>query len=142
MAQQPSPIKLFQIEEPDGALEAEDGLGLAVGIELSRAGGVSVAASVGGNAELLVRPEPGGIGGDLTERALIDLLQDLRSLAEKTMARPVTHAVIRLDGFDLTDGAILRAAAKADLALLGIRRDGGVLDAAIEAEDLAAVLSD
>jgi hypothetical protein len=142
MAQQPSPIKLFQIEEPNGAPDAENGLGLAVGIELSRVGGASVAASVGGNAELLVRPEPGGIGGILTEQALFDLLHDLRSLAEKTVARPVTHAVIRLDGFDLADGAVLRAAAKADLALLGIRRDGGVLDAAVEAEDMAAVLSD
>jgi len=141
MAQQPGPIKLFQIEEPDGAPDAENGLGLAVGIGLSRAGGASVAASVGGNAELLVRPEPGGIGGDLTEQALIDLLHDLRSVAEKAVTRPVTHAVIRLDGFDLADGAVLRAAAKADLALLGIRRDGSVLDAAVEAEDLAAVLS-
>jgi hypothetical protein len=141
MAQQPSPIKLFQIEEPDGAPDAEDGLGMAVGIELSRAGGASVAAAVGGNAEYLVRPEPGGVGGALTEKAAADLLRDLRSLAEKAVARPVTHAVIRLDGFDLADGALLRAAAAAGLALLGIKRDGTALDAAIEAEDLAAFLS-
>jgi hypothetical protein len=141
MAQQPSPIKLFQIEEPDGAPDDEDGLGMAVGIELSRAGGASVAAAVGGNAELLVRPEPGGIGGNLTEKGLADLLRDLRSLAEKSVARPVTHAVIRLDGFDLADHAVLRAAAGAGIALLGIRREGNALDAAIEAEDLAAVLS-
>jgi hypothetical protein len=142
MAQEPSPIKLFQIEEPDGAPDAEDGLGMAVGIELSRVGGASVAASVGGNAELLVRPGPGGIVGALTEATLADLLRDLRSLAEKAVARPVTHAVILLDGFDLADGAVLRAAAKADLALLGISRDGTALDAAIEAEDRADVLSD
>jgi coenzyme F420-reducing hydrogenase alpha subunit len=141
MAQEPSPIKLFQIEEPDGAPDAEDGLGMAVGIELSRAGGASVAAAVGGNAEYLVRPEPGGIGGALTEKSLADLLSDLRSLAEKAVARPVTHAVIRLDGFDLGDHAVLRAAAKADIALLGIVRAGTALDAAIEAEDLAGLLS-
>jgi|SRR5665213_655720 len=141
MAQLPSPIKLFQIEEPDGASEAEDGFGMAVGIELSRAGGASVAASVGGNAELLIRPEPGGIDGTLGEKALADLLRGLRALAERAVARPVTHAVIRLDGFDLADGAVLRAAAAADIALLGIRRDGGALDAAIEAEELAGALS-
>ncbi len=142
MAQEPSPIKLFQIEEPDGVADAEDGFGMAVGIELSRTRGAAVAASIGGNAELIVRPEPGGIAVMLTEAALGDLLRDLRSLAERAVARPVTHAVIRLDGFDLADHAVLSAAAKADLALLGIRRDGDVLDAAIDAEDLAGILSD
>jgi coenzyme F420-reducing hydrogenase alpha subunit len=142
MAQQPSPIKLFQIEEPDGRPDdAEDGLGMAVGIELSRLGGASVAAAVGGNADWLVRPEPGGIAGTLSETAVAGLLRDLRSLAEKAVARPVTHAVIRLDGFDLADVAVLRAAAAADIALLGIRREGNALDAAVEAEDLASVLS-
>ncbi|HEX4111920.1 MAG TPA: hypothetical protein VH020_05235 [Stellaceae bacterium] len=142
MAQQPSPIKLFQIEEPDGAPDdAEDGLGMAVGIELSRADGASVAASVGGNAELLIRPEPGGIGGALTEATVAALLRDLRALAEKSVARPVTHAVIRLDGFEIADVAVLRAAAAADIALLGIRRDGSVLEAAVEAEELATALS-
>jgi coenzyme F420-reducing hydrogenase alpha subunit len=142
MAEQPTPIKLFQIEEPDGRPDdAEDGLGMAIGIELSKQGGASVAAAVGGNAELLIQPEPGGIGGDLTEMAVAELLRDLKSLAEKAMARPVTHAVIRLDGFEVADVAVLRAAAAANIALLGIRRDGSALDAAIEAEDLAKVLS-
>ncbi|MGH6980656.1 MAG: hypothetical protein ACREFC_05565 [Stellaceae bacterium] len=141
MAQQPSPIKLFQIEEPDGAPDAEDGLGMSVGFEISKTRGASVAASVGGNAELLVRPEPGGIGGGLDEKSLTGMLRDLRSLAEKAVAQPVTHAVIRLDGFDLADQAVLRAAAGAEIALLGIKRDGSVLDAAVEAEDLAAFLS-
>ena len=141
MAQQPSPIKLFQIEEPDGAPEANDGLGMAVGIELSKTRGVAVAASVGGNAELLVRPEPGGIVGTLDEKVLMGLLRDMRSLAEKAVAQPVTHAVIRIDGFDLADHAVLRSAAGAEIALLGIKRDGSVLDAAVEAEDLAAFLS-
>jgi coenzyme F420-reducing hydrogenase alpha subunit len=140
MAQEPRSIKLFQIEEPGGVTDAADGLGMAVGIELSR-GGVAVAASVGGNAELLVRPETGGLASNLTEAALSDLLRDLRSLSEKAAARPVTHAVIRLGGFDLSDDAIVRAGAKADLAVLGVRREGNALDAAIEAEDIAGVLS-
>jgi len=139
MAQETPPLKLFQIEEPDGVPDPAEGLGMAVGIELSRRG-VTVAASVGGNAELLVRPE-GILDNDLTEAALSDLLRDVRSLSEKTVARPVTHAVIRLAGFELTDDAVVRAGAKADLAVLGVRRDGTVLDAAIEAEDIAGVLS-
>ncbi len=142
MAQEPSPIKLFQIEEPGGAPEAEDGFGMAVGIELSKRGGASVAAAIGGNAELIVRPAPGGIAGTPTDAMLGDLLRDLRSLAEKAIARPVTHAVVRIDGFDMTDAAVVTAAAKAGLALLGIKRDGDVLAAAIEAEDLAAILSE
>jgi hypothetical protein len=141
MAQSPGPLKLFQIEEPDGAPEAADGLGVAVGIELSRDGGASVAAAVGGNAEWLVAPEPGGIGGAAGEPALVELLRGLRVAAERALARPVTHAVIRLDGIEIADIALLRAAAAADLALLGIRRDGSALDAAIEAEDLAGILS-
>ncbi len=142
MAQEPSPIKLFQIEEPDGAPESEDGFGMAVGIELSKRGGASVAAAIGGNAELIVRPEPGGIAATPTDAVLGDLLRDLRSLAEKAVARPVTHAVIRIDGLDVTDAAVVSAAAKAGVALLGIKRDGGVLEAAVEAEDLAGILSD
>ena len=141
MASDSPPLKLFQIEEPSGALEAEDGLGLAVGIELSLARGASVAASVGGNAELLVRPEPGEIGDGLDEAALAALLAKLRALAEKTVARPVTHAVVQVDGVAVADIVLLHAAAKADLALLGIRREGDALAAAIEAEELAAALS-
>jgi hypothetical protein len=141
MAQEPVPLKLFQIEEPDGLPDAGDGLGMAVGIALSREHGAAVAAAIGGNAELLVPPEPPGIDGAPSEAALADLLADLRARTERLLARPVTHAVIRLDGIDLTDAAVLRAAAKADLALLDISRGGTALDAAIEAEDLAAMLS-
>jgi hypothetical protein len=140
MAQAPSPIKLFQIEEPDGSRPAEDGFGMAVGIELSRARGVAVAASVGGNAELILRLD-GGNAGVTTEAALADLLREARATTEKAAARPVTHAIIRLDGIDVADGVVLRAAASADLALLGVRRDGTVLEAAVEAEDIAGALS-
>jgi coenzyme F420-reducing hydrogenase alpha subunit len=140
MAQDPNPLKLFQIEEPDGASEAADGLGMAVGIELSRHG-ASLAAAIGGNAEWLIAPEPGGIMAAPAEPALTELLRGLRAAAEKALARPVTHAVIRVDGIEIADIVLLRAAAAADIALLGIRRDGSALDAAIEAEDLVAILS-
>jgi hypothetical protein len=141
MAQQPSPIKLFQIEEPDGSQDAADGFGMAVGIELSRTRGVSVAASVGGNAQLVIAPDGTGIGRALSETELSQMFRDLRSLTEKAMAQPVTHAVIRLDGFELADGVLLRAAAAAEIALLGVRQEGSSLDAAIEAEDIADILS-
>jgi hypothetical protein len=140
MAQLPSPIKLFQIEEPDGSHEAEEGIGLAVGIELSETRGASVAASVGGNAELVVQLDGSGLRGGLSESDLRNLLLDLRSLTEKALAQPVTHAVIRLDGVMIQEEVLLRAAAGADIALLGIRRDGTALEAAIEAEDLAVTL--
>jgi hypothetical protein len=141
MAQLPSPIKLFQIEEPDGSQDAADGFGVAVGIALSRAKGASVAASVGGNAQLVVSPDGTGINRALSEQELSQLLRDLRALTEKAMAQPVTHAVILIDGFEFPDGALLRAAAGAEIALLGIRQQGTALDAAIEAEDIAGVLS-
>ena len=141
MAQQPSPIKLFQIEEPDGSKDAEDGFGMAVGIELSRARGISVAASVGGNAQLVIKPDGSGISGMPGEAEFAQLFRDLRSLTEKAVARPVTHAVVRLDGFEVADGVLLRAAAAAEIALLGVRQDGGAIEAAIEAEDIADVLS-
>ncbi len=140
MAQAPSPIKLFQIEEPDGSQAAEDGVGMAVGIEVSREHGVSVAASIGGNAELIVQPSGTGIAA-ADEAALADFLRAARAATEKAVARPVTHAILRLDGLDIADGVVLRAAAAADLALLGIRRDGTVLDAAVAAEDIAGALS-
>jgi hypothetical protein len=141
MATPPAPLKLYQIEEPDGGTEASDGIGLAVGIELSRLRGAAVAASVGGNAELVVTPAE-ALGASLEERDLAHLLEELRRMTEKAIARPVTHAVISLDGFAFADTAVLRAGAIADIAVMGVRRDGSVFDAAIEAEDLAALLSE
>jgi hypothetical protein len=140
MADAPGPIKLYQIEEPDGAPADADGVGLAVGIELSRAHGAALAVSVGGNAELVVALAH-DFADRMTEAALTALLRELRGAAEKSVARPVTHAVIRLDGVALADAMVLRAAAAADIAMMGLRRGGGALEAAIEAEDLAALLS-
>lgn len=141
MAQLPSPIKLFQIEEPDGSQEASDGFGMAVGIALSRAAGAAVAASVGGNAQLIVIPDGVGIERALGEDDLSLMLRDLRSLSEKALEQPVTHAVVLIEGFDIPYAVLLRAAAAAEIALLGIRQQGTALDAAIEAEDIAGALS-
>jgi hypothetical protein len=92
-------MKLFQIEEPDGAPPG-DAPGIALGIELSSAKGAAVAVSVGGNAELLAdadgaRRLAAPRLGD--EAALTALLLLLRERAEKTLARPATHAVVALD---------------------------------------------
>jgi hypothetical protein len=148
-------MKLFQIEEPEGSPLESDRPGVAVGIELSAAKGAAVAVAVGGNAELL----PGGDGaarlalGDAASLAM--LLLALRERAEKTLARPVTHAVIALDGCTAETRAALPAAVTAaGLAALRIVEagavaalakgakavDAAVLGAAVQAEDDAASL--
>ena len=137
-------MKLFQIEEPDGSpATAPEGTGMAVGIGLSIRNGAAVAVAVGGNAEALP-PRDGmadiSIKADLSEDDLVTILRQLREQAEKALSQPVTHAVIATEGLELTHAVIVRAAALADLALLDIR-SGTALDAAIEAEDIAAVLS-
>jgi hypothetical protein len=150
-------MKLFQIEEPDGAPSA-DAPGIALGIELSSAKGAAVAVSVGGNAELLAdadgaRRLAATRLGD--EAALTALLLLLRERAEKTLARPATHAVVALDAGDAAARPLVeRAAAAAGLVLLGLlasseaaalaqgaaAADAPVLGAAIKAEDEAAPL--
>jgi hypothetical protein len=153
-------MKLFQIEEPDGAPLASDGPGAAVGIELSPAG-AAVAIALGGNAELL----PGADGalrlpmtgvqsrdGVWDLAALGRLLLSLRERAEKALARPVTDAVIALASPD--DGARAALTAAAQDAGLGVLRimeiaaaaalaggaaaDAAALGAAVQAEDDAA----
>jgi len=102
-------MKLFQIEEPEGAPLAADGPGAAVGIDLA-ALSAAVAIALGGNAEIL----PGADGARrLTTdgQALDTVLLALRERAEKQLARPVTHAVIATP--DGRDGAAVEKAAKA-----------------------------
>ena len=150
-------MKLFQIEEPDGTPRA-DAPGIALGIELSSARGAAVAGSIGGNAELLpgadgARRLPAAGLGD--QAALTALLLLLRERAEKTLARPATHAVVALDPGDAAARPLLeRAASQAGLTLLGIvasgeaaaiargaaAADAPALGAAIKAEDQAAPL--
>jgi hypothetical protein len=91
-------MKLFQIEEPDGSPSDPDAPGAAIGID---AGGdlAEVAVSVGGNAVTLADregferalPVPG------PDAPLADwqtLFEGARLRAERTLARPVTHAVL------------------------------------------------
>ena len=91
-------MKLFQIEEPDGLPTDPDAPGAAIGID---AGGdlAEVAVAVGGNALTLTDregferalPVPGP-EAPLTEWQA--LFEGARLRAERTLARPVTHAVL------------------------------------------------
>ncbi|HXO01428.1 MAG TPA: hypothetical protein VN900_05185 [Stellaceae bacterium] len=91
-------MKLFQIEEPDGSPSDPDMPGAAIGID---AGGdlAEVAFAVGGNAVTLADregferalPVPG------PEAPLAEwqsLFEGARLRAERSLARPVTHAVL------------------------------------------------
>jgi hypothetical protein len=136
-------MKLFQIEEPDGAAVDPDAPGAAVGMAIAPDGKARVAIALGGNAELL----PDGDGNralDGSGRPLDALLLDLRARAERQLARPVTHAVIAAD---LAADTVERAAAAAGIAVLRLLAlkdaagakasdEAAVLAAAILAEDL------
>ena len=117
---------LFQIEEPDGSpLDEAAGPGVAVGIDLSGARGV-VAFAVGGNAEVLTArdgspgPETAGLRDAAGEFALERtgaVLLTLRGIAERALARPVTHAVITITppADVAARQSLARAAASGDL---------------------------
>ena len=136
-------MKLFQIEEPDGSpLDAAEGAGAAVGIDLAGA----VAFAVGGNAEILRGRE--GSEGELPA-ALAERLGALKARAERSLARPVTHAVIAAEA---ADAALPAAAEAAGLTVLRLMRRGdaaalargaspreaAALGAAICAEEMAS----
>lgn len=143
-------MKLFQIEEPDGSPVDPNAPGAAIGIDLSGAQ-AEVAIAVGGNAVLLSDRE--GFERDLpvpTPAASPEewrhLFEGARLRAERTLAQPVTHAVIAVasapDGAG--DARLLAASEAAGLMLLRIvvRDETGAgeppaLAAAILAEDLA-----
>jgi hypothetical protein len=143
-------VKLFQIEEPDGAPADPDASGAAIAIDFSGAL-VDVAFSVGGNAVILADRE--GLERVLTVPAIEagkaewqEVLEAARTRAERALARPVTHAVIVLARpADAADAKRLRdAAQQAGLAVLqlaariALRADTvPALAAAILAEDLA-----
>jgi hypothetical protein len=139
-------MKLFQIEEPDGSpVDAAEGPGAAVGIDIAPGGIGRVAIALGGNGEILPDAD-----GERTLRAggITDLLLGLRSRAEKQLARPVTHAVIAADLGERA--AIEAAAAAAGLTILrlvdrataaALVRDAApetaaVLGAAVAAEEM------
>jgi hypothetical protein len=143
-------MKLFQIEEPDGAPVDPSAPGAAIGIDTS---GVEaqVGFSVGGNAVVLFDRE--GFERTLPVPAATtataewqELFEMAKVRAERALARPVTHAVIVLAEPVTADTAeslsavaaeigmaVLRFASRAELPV-GSRP---ALAAAILAEDLA-----
>jgi hypothetical protein len=138
-------MKLFQIEEPDGSpVDAGEGPGAAVGMDIAPGGTGRVAIAVGGNGEIL--PDADG-ERTLRARALTALLLGLRSRAEKQLARPVTHAVIAADraerdGLETAAGeaglTLLRVIGRGAAAALGtaaVAEEAAVLGAAVAAED-------
>jgi hypothetical protein len=139
-------VKLFQIEEPDGSPADPGAPGAAVGIDISGAQ-AEVAIAVGGNAAVL--RDRDGFEIDLTVPSATApisewqaLLERTRLRAERALARPVTHAVLVVDGPVV--GHLQGAAADAELMLLRIVTpdqlpvsEMRVLAAAVMAEDLA-----
>lgn len=143
-------MKLFQIEEPEGGPADPSASGAAIGID---AGGVcaEVAFSVGGNA--LVLDDREGFEQTLPVPAIAagtaawqELLEGARMRAERTLARPVTYAVILLatspdagaerrllEAADRAGLAVLRLASRSELSA----GSTPVLVAAMLAEDLA-----
>jgi hypothetical protein len=133
-------VKVFQIEEPDGSPADPNAPGAAIGIN---AGGrlAEVAASVGGNAEILRGPEGGALEVPLLSAAETDwqrLLEAARVRAERALARPVTHAVISLGSApeEALQRRLSRAAEKAGLFPLRIASGLSAAEAAQTAEDL------
>ena len=130
-------MKLFQIEEPEGAPLDTDAPGAAVGMAVGAKAG-AVAIAVGGNAEIL----PGGDGERRLEAEdMAALLLGLRARAEKQLARPVTHAVIAAPPIDAA--RVTLAAQEAGIEVLDLVDYGtdtiehAALEAALQAEDLA-----
>ena len=143
-------MKLFQIEEPDGSTIDPNAPGVAIGIDI---GGVEaqVAVAIGGNAAVLADRE--GFALELAVPAPAApveewqlLFEGARLRAERSLAQPVTHAVVAMASApDAALAARLQTAGEAaGLALLRViaREDNPgpdlpVLIAAILAEDLA-----
>jgi hypothetical protein len=125
-------MKLFQIEEPDGSpAEAAEGPGAAVGIDLAGA----VAFAVGGNAEIL-RGREGSEGA--LPAALAERLGALKARAERSLARPVTHAVIAAEAADAALPAAANAAGLTVLRLM-LRKDAAALAAGASPQEAAAL---
>ncbi len=143
------PVKLFQIEEPEGGPADPNAAGAAIGIDAS--GPLAeVAFSVGGNGLVLadregfeqVLPVP-GITAPAPEWQ--ELFERARTRAERALALPVTHAVIIVAGFPDSDmeNRLRGAAEKAGIEVLRLiattkAADGPApaLAAALLAEDL------
>jgi hypothetical protein len=90
-------MKLFQIEEPDGSPSDPDAPGAAIGIDAS--GELAeIAFAVGGNAVILTDRE--GFERDLpipdADGDWQTLFEGAKLRAERSLGRPVTHAVLAL----------------------------------------------
>jgi hypothetical protein len=140
-------MKLFQIEEPDGSPGDPDAPGAAIGIDASRKL-AEIAVAVGGNAAILADRE--GFERDLPvpgpEAPLADwqaLFEGARLRAERSLARPVTHAVLvftpTLD--PALAAELLQASEAAGLQLLHIV-DGSSLAAGEVPAVIAAVIAE
>jgi hypothetical protein len=144
------PVKLFQIEEPDGSPSDPDAPGAAIGIDVS--GKLAqVAFAVGGNAVILTDRE--GFERDLPipgpDAPLGEwqtLFEGARLRAERALGRPVTHAVLvfaaALD--PALAAELLQASEAAEIELLRIvtagdlaPREAAAGGAAILAEEMA-----
>jgi hypothetical protein len=143
-------MKLFQIEEPDGSPLDPDAPGVAIGIDIGGAA-AEVAVAVGGNAVVLADregfaldlavPPPTAPGAEWR-----DLFEGARLRAERSLAQPVTHAVVAVKTApDAAFAARLLAACEAaGLTLLQVVARHEIdssgppaLAAAILAEDMA-----
>jgi hypothetical protein len=143
-------MKLFQIEEPDGSPADPDAPGVAIGIDI---GGrvAEVAVAVGGNAVMLADrdgfaldlavPSPSASAGDWRQ-----LFEGARLRAERSLAQPVTHAVLAVVTTPNAAFAarLSTASAAAGVTLLRILAletigtgEAPAIAAAILAEDLA-----
>ena len=142
-------MKLFQIEEPDGSPTDPEAPGAAIGIDATGAL-AEIAFAVGGNAVVVADRE--GFERDLTVPALDaaadswqELFEGARLRAERSLARPVTHAVLAIAGEPTAaQGAALRQAAeRSGLALLAVFPAGNPALAAGDRPALAtAVLAE
>ncbi len=91
-------MKLFQIEEPDGSPADPDAPGAAIGIDIAGTA-AEVAVAVGGNAALLADREGFALDLGVPPRAAPaedwqTLFEGARLRAERSLGRPVTHAVV------------------------------------------------
>ena len=143
-------MKLFQIEEPEGGPADPSAPGAAIGIDAAGAE-VQVAFSVGGNPVVLADREgfertlPMPVGA-VAQSQWRELLEAAKLRAERTLARPVTHAVVVLAKAPEPDlaGNLHDAADEAGLTLLRVVVKSALpagpdpsLAAALLAEDLA-----
>jgi energy-converting hydrogenase Eha subunit A len=143
-------MKLFQIEEPEGGPAEAGGPGAAIGIDASGAE-AQIAVSVGGNAVVLADRdgfEQALVVPDLAAPVdrWVELLAGSRLRAERSLARPATHAVIVLAATPdpIAAAGLIAAAEQAGVAVLRLGAAAELaadmapaLAAAILAEDLA-----